>query len=441
MVGPWQGLWPVATPRLQAPSFKNCHGSGTLSSKHACAVTQSYFQGVSARALPRLSQQPGHIATNPGHKRNTASSGEGNRSINLVVSKAAAVLVGWFAGCAHVSQRLRSSRFMHEAGAPRMARQCQQGQSSQRPRIPKNVVRVLSGLVLGEIMGSATFSGGWHFCFAYSAVVYLISLEYSNILNRVLRPPIVPILSQALSAVAVCIVLAAHQGVLTGIFECAAVTMLLLLLVLQGNSRQKGDLLPINFSHIASQVFGVFYVGYLPAFWVRLRAISLDLPGPPAAWLFHLTRLLHWQCQPTVGLCVTTSLVLCIVSADTCAFIGGRTWGRRPLILISPKKTVEGAWCGLIGSVCMALLCDATWGFPNDARVAALVGAVIFAASLLGDLVASAMKRDAGLKDASSMVPGHGGLLDRFDSYVFSCPMVYFCWYFFIRLHGSSLAP
>jgi len=349
----------------------------------------------------------------------------------LVVSKTAAIFVGCFAG-----------HFMHEAGSPRIAMQCQRSQSLRQRRLPKNVVRVLSGLVLGEIMGSATFAGGWHFCCAYSAVVYLISLEYSNILNHVLTPPIVPILRQSLSAVAVCIVLAAHVGVLTGIFECAAVTMLLLLLVLQGNSRQKGSSVPIRFPHIASQVFGVFYVGYLPAFWVRLRAIHTALPGPPAAWLLRLTRLLHWPCQqPTVGLCVTVSLVLCIISADTCAFIAGRTWGRHPLILISPKKTIEGAWFGLIGSVCMALLCDATWGFPNDARVAALVGVVIFVASLLGDLVASAMKRDAGLKDASSLVPGHGGLLDRFDSYVFSCPMAYFCWYMFFRLHGHLLSP
>lgn len=314
-----------------------------------------------------------------------------------------------------------------------------EARSGARRRLPKVAVRVLSGLVLGEIMGCATFAGGWPFVCAYGAVIFLISKEYSNILNHVLDPPLVPALRWSLFGISIGTLLAAHFGVMTGIFEWAACTMLLLLLVLQGNTKRSGGGAPITFSHLASQVFGVFYVGYLPSFWVRLRAISLPLPSEPAEWLVRLLRLLRWPLETTVGTCATVSLVLCIIAADSFAYFGGKTWGRRPLILVSPKKTVEGAYFGLAGSVVMSLLCNATWGYPGNPIVAVILGINIFVASLLGDIVVSAMKRDAGIKDAGSLIPGHGGIMDRFDSYFFACPMTYFCWYMFLKATGAPL--
>jgi len=151
--------------------------------------------------------------------------------------------------------------------------------------------------------------------------------------------------------------------------------------------------------------------------------------------------LLHWPARYSVGCAVTVSCVLCVVSADSLAYFGGRRFGRRPLCVISPNKTVEGAWFGLLGSVAMAVLCDFLWGFPGRPLVSALVGSLIFVASLLGDLVVSAMKRDAGVKDAGSLLPAHGGILDRFDSYFFAAPVAYFCWHTFFRLAGIPLRP
>lgn len=267
--------------------------------------------------------------------------------------------------------------------------------------------------------------------------MYLISREYANILNHVLKPPLVPMLQPCLFAVSICTLLAAHFGVLTGIFECAACSMLVLLLLWQGNVKSPDGGVGITFAHIASQVFGVFYVGYLPSFWVRLRSIALPLPQEVAPWLQSLLRLLRWPLQPTVGTCATVSLVMCIIAADSFAYFGGKTWGKRPLTVVSPKKTVEGAWFGLAGSVLMAMACDATFGFPGSAAVSVALGVAIFCASLLGDLTVSAMKRDAGLKDTGTLVPGHGGILDRFDSYFFACPMAYFVWYVFLRLSGT----
>eukprot|EP00913_Durusdinium_trenchii_P016173 g15198.t2 len=164
-------------------------------------------------------------------------------------------------------------------------------------------------------------------------------------------------------------------------------------------------------------------------------------------FLVRLLHLIHWPLERSIGCCVCVSCVLCIIASDSCAYFGGKAWGKRPLILVSPRKTFEGAYCGLLGSVVMALLCDQAqhcrevslcsfsslalvqmWGFPSDPPMAMLTGALIFSASLLGDLVVSAMKRDARVKDTGSIIPGHGGILDRFDSYFFAAPVAYFCW-------------
>lgn len=307
-------------------------------------------------------------------------------------------------------------------------------------RLPKSGVRLLVGLMIGFLIcGPATFSGGWPFTVLVSVIVYFAVREYSKVLDCILRPPLAPSLRWSHLLISSGTVLAAQLGILTGIFECAAVTLLVMLLVLQGNTKPPDGGVPITFSHISSQVFGVFYTGYLPAFWVRLRSIPVLLPSAPSTALVRVLHLLHWHIEPTVGQCATASCALCIIAADTCAYVGGKLWGRRPLILISPNKTVEGMYCGLAGSTCMALTCDFAWGFPVHPGMAVLVGVFIFFASLLGDLSVSAMKRDAGLKDAGTWIPGHGGILDRFDSFFFSAPAAYFCWYMYLKAKGSSL--
>jgi phosphatidate cytidylyltransferase len=74
--------------------------------------------------------------------------------------------------------------------------------------------------------------------------------------------------------------------------------------------------------------------------------------------------------------------------------------------------------------------------WPASPLAAAFLGIVVFFSSLFGDLIESVMKRDAGMKDASNLIPGHGGLLDRFDSYIFTGAIVYFCVKFVLPLYG-----
>ena len=105
--------------------------------------------------------------------------------------------------------------------------------------------------------------------------------------------------------------------------------------------------------------------------------------------------------------------------ADTAAYFAGRRWGRRKLApSISPGKTWEGAAGGLIGAAAYAMILSILFAGMQGTRMAAFLGAaaLLVAVSIVGDLFESAVKRQAGVKDSGSILPGHGGMLDRIDS-------------------------
>ncbi|MFH1006705.1 MAG: phosphatidate cytidylyltransferase [Candidatus Latescibacterota bacterium] len=109
---------------------------------------------------------------------------------------------------------------------------------------------------------------------------------------------------------------------------------------------------------------------------------------------------------------------------DTAAYFVGRRFGRHKLFpRVSPKKSVEGAIGGLIGSLAVAFVaaCTVTPFLPMGHHLA--LGAIVGVAGQVGDLAESQLKRDAGVKDSSTLLPGHGGILDRFDSLFFAGPL------------------
>jgi phosphatidate cytidylyltransferase len=126
------------------------------------------------------------------------------------------------------------------------------------------------------------------------------------------------------------------------------------------------------------------------------------------------------------GLMVTFLAFSCIWAADIGGYCMGKWLGRTRLSDISPKKTVEGALWGVLGSILVAELGAWYLNWPYWEITGALLGMLIGIVSLLGDLTESMMKRDAGVKDSGELIPGHGGILDRTDSYVFTAPLVYY---------------
>lgn len=160
----------------------------------------------------------------------------------------------------------------------------------------------------------------------------------------------------------------------------------------------------------ALTMLGMFYVGGLLSFAVPFRSTLVEgrLAGTV---LFFLPVAVTWV-------------------TDTAAYFGGKSFGRRPLApRVSPNKTVAGAVSALVGGAAAGLLYGAWILGRVDAALepipALLLGLVVAGAAVLGDLVESAMKRECGVKDASSLLPGHGGLLDRMDSLLWAFPVAY----------------
>jgi phosphatidate cytidylyltransferase len=117
-------------------------------------------------------------------------------------------------------------------------------------------------------------------------------------------------------------------------------------------------------------------------------------------------------------------VVLAVVASDTLQYYTGRALGRRPLApAISPKKTIEGAVGGFVGATIVLVWLGAFWlpAVPVNARVG--LGLTIAGLGIAGDLVESALKRAADVKDSSHLIPGHGGVLDRIDALLLAAPV------------------
>lgn len=160
----------------------------------------------------------------------------------------------------------------------------------------------------------------------------------------------------------------------------------------------------------ASTLLGVLYIGWLGTHIGMLR----ELPGP-------------WGAPYGVGMAYALLPFFLAWACDTAAYGVGVAFGRHKLMpTVSPGKSVEGAVAGFaaaIGAAWLARLWFAPFLTATDAWV---LGALAGLFGQLGDLVESLLKRDAETKDASRIIPGHGGVLDRFDSVLFVAPVVYY---------------
>jgi phosphatidate cytidylyltransferase len=128
------------------------------------------------------------------------------------------------------------------------------------------------------------------------------------------------------------------------------------------------------------------------------------------------------------GVGMVIGLVLCAVAYDVAGYFVGSRMGHRPLMPdVSPNKTLEGLAGGMAASVVMGIIIAIVGLHPwNDLGHGLLLGIVVAVFAPLGDLVESMLKRDLGLKDFGNILPGHGGVLDRFDAMLFCLPAVYY---------------
>ena len=177
---------------------------------------------------------------------------------------------------------------------------------------------------------------------------------------------------------------------------------------------------PGKISDIATSIFGLFYLGFLPSYWIRLREldsifIGSNYQGNGFSELGYLS-----------GFNITLISCLIIVSSDIGSYYFGKTFGKKSLSPISPSKTVEGLIGGIFCSISTGILFTYLFNWNNYLIIGIVFGIIISLMALVGDLIESMMKRDAKLKDSGNLLPGHGGILDRIDSYIFTPSLIYY---------------
>jgi len=209
------------------------------------------------------------------------------------------------------------------------------------------------------------------------------------------------------------------------------VTILYLLL------RQEKKTPPTTMNDVSTTFMGIYYFGYMPSFWMRLRCLGPAsasavlpelLPAGSAIWQWPLVRMVAASSADcfTWGALVQWWTMISIVAADVAAYFAGKRFGRTQLIEVSPNKT----WEGLIGG-CLAAMLFSTTGallmsWPKPLLTGPFYGLTCAVMALIGDLTVSLLKRSAGVKDTGALLPGHGGLLDRLDSYLLVPAPAYF---------------
>ena len=153
-------------------------------------------------------------------------------------------------------------------------------------------------------------------------------------------------------------------------------------------------------NQVMAAFFGVVYVAVMLSFILMTRNL------PDGKFIVWLIFLCSWGC-------------------DTCAYCVGMLIGKHKMApVLSPKKSVEGGVGGVVGAALLGVIYPAaTQGPMVEYAVICGIGALI---SMVGDLAASAIKRNQGIKDYGKLIPGHGGILDRFDSVIFTAPVIYY---------------
>jgi CDP-diglyceride synthetase len=332
----------------------------------------------------------------------------------------------------HVSNTAASSRGLVDASASAAA---SKGGSSKKPRRS-----ILFGAMMGMAVAGWVFSGNYIFTTLFTLMTVLGQLEYYRMVQSTGVYP-----ARRLSIVgACCMYLTAlftpnlHQICLPMFGLWSMVWFLTV--------KRSVTTIP----EIATTFTGMFYLGYVPSFWVRIRLIDsvvreptqlAPIMAPILDWIATVsgTRL-PLKVTQAVHLPITTGAVfifwtwLCLAFSDVGAYFVGRKYGKTKLGAVapaagatSPNKSVEGVIGGCVTSAALAVLGAWVQKWPCFWLTGAVHGIALGFLGLVGDLTASMLKRDAGLKDFGDLIPEHGGIMDRVDSFVWAAPYSYVC--------------
>eukprot|EP00536_Pseudo-nitzschia_multiseries_P008469 jgi/Psemu1/198140/e_gw1.215.24.1 len=213
---------------------------------------------------------------------------------------------------------------------------------------------------------------------------------------------------------------------------------------------------------IATTFTGMFYLGYVPSFWVRIRTMGSTMMEPTR--LFPVTAAMRSYLFEKFGFLVPKTLVhlpitsgavfifwswISLAFSDVGAYFVGRKFGKTKLGELSPaagktspNKSVEGVIGGCIASSMFSIAGAWAQKWPAFVLTGAIHGTILALLGLIGDLTASMLKRDADLKDFGNLIPEHGGIMDRVDSFVWTAPYSFLvCAYIIPALKAAAKVP
>ena len=252
--------------------------------------------------------------------------------------------------------------------------------------------RLISGIVLVIIALATIISGSWILFFTLLAVSLIGMRELYKVMKVSDEHVTVLELVGYLGAVLYYIAMKADFGNY-GTMAIIISMILILFVYVFGYPKYHAE-------QVMAAFFGVVYVAVMLSFIYLTRSL------PDGKFLVRLIFLCSWGC-------------------DTCAYCVGMLIGKHKMApVLSPKKSIEGAVGGVAGAALLGVIyAAATQGKMAEYALICAVGALI---SMVGDLAASAIKRNQNIKDYGKLIPGHGGILDRFDSVIITAPVIYY---------------
>ena len=252
--------------------------------------------------------------------------------------------------------------------------------------------RLISGIVLVIIALATIISGSWILFFTLLAVSLIGMRELYKVMKISDEHVTVLELVGYLGAVLYYIAMKADFGNY-GTMAIIISMILILFVYVFGYPKYHAE-------QVMAAFFGVVYVAVMLSFIYLTRSL------PDGQFLVWLIFLCSWGC-------------------DTCAYCVGMLIGKHKMApVLSPKKSIEGAVGGVVGAALLGVIyAAATQGKMVEYALICAVGALI---SMVGDLAASAIKRNQNIKDYGKLIPGHGGILDRFDSVIITAPVIYY---------------